>query len=283
MAGTLYIVSTPIGNLQDISARAIKVLKDADLIACEDSRHTKKLLSHFGIKTTLTSYHDHNELTKSKKLIEELARGKNIALVTDAGTPCVSDPGFRVVNLAAKNLIKIVPVPGPSSVFAALAASGLPSDKFLFLGFLPKTKKQIEKFCETHANTPYTLIIFESPKRIKKSLGYLLESLGNRKAVLCRELTKLHEEILYGGLEELFKTIAERDSIKGEITVIIEGSRADESVSSEDKEAVISNRLKTLNNLGLSLKDSVKVVCKDYSIPKKDVYQKALAIWDNKL
>jgi len=281
MAGTLYIVSTPIGNLQDMSARAVKVLKDADLIACEDSRHTKKLLSHFGINTTLTSYHEHNELSKSKKLIEELAQGKNIALVTDAGTPCVSDPGYRIVNLAVKNLVKVVPVPGPSSVFAALAASGLPSDKFLFLGFLPKTKRQVEKLFEPHANEPYTLIIFESPKRIKKSLGYLLESLGNRKAVLCRELTKLYEEILYGSLKELAETIAERDSVKGEITVVIEGLKEDESVSSEDKEAVVSNRLKTLNNLGLSLKDSVKVVCKDYNISKKEVYDKALIIWGN--
>ena len=279
MAGTLYIVSTPIGNLQDISKRAIEVLKESDLIACEDSRHTKKLLSHFEIKTPLTSYHEHNELSKSKKLIEELIQGKNIALVTDAGTPCVSDPGYRVVSLAIKNHIKVVPVPGASSVFAALAASGLPSDKFLFLGFLPKTKKQVEKFCETHCNHPYTLILFESPKRLKKSLGYLLEFLGNREAALSRELTKLHEEITYGTLEELGQSIAERDSIKGEITLIIKGSKGDESANSGVGEEIISNRLKTLKNLGLSLKDSVKVVCKDYSTTKKDVYEKALAIW----
>jgi len=281
MAGTLYIVSTPIGNLQDISARAINVLKDVDLIACEDSRHTKKLLSHFGIKTPLTSYHEHNEFSKSKKLIEELVGEKNIALVTDAGTPCVSDPGYRVVNLAIENRIKVVPIPGPSSVLAALATSGLPSDKFLFLGFLPKTKKLIEKICDKYEYEPYTLIFFESPKRIKKSLGYLLESLGNRKAALCRELTKLHEEIAYGSLGELTKNFVERDSIKGEITIIIKGSSEDKSVSSVNKETIISNRLETLNNLGLSLKDSVKVVCEDYDISKKTVYDKALKIWGN--
>ena len=280
MAGTLYIVSTPIGNLQDISERAIKVLKDVDLIACEDSRHTKKLLSNFGIKSPLTSYHEHNELSKSKKLIEYLFEGKNIALVSDAGTPCVSDPGYRVVNLAVENQIKVVTVPGPSSVIAAIAASGLPSDKFLFLGFLPKTKKQIEKFCETHCNHPYTIIVFESPKRLKKSLGYLFEFLGNRKVTLCRELTKLHEEIVYGNLEKLAESIPKRDSIKGEITLIIEGSREDKSVNSNVNEEVVSKRLKTLKNLGLSLKDSVKVVCKDYNITKKDIYEKALIIWD---
>ena len=280
MAGTLYIVSTPIGNLQDISERAIKVLKDVDLIACEDSRHTKKLLSNFGIKSPLTSYHEHNELSKSKKLIEYLFEGKNIALVSDAGTPCISDPGYRVVNLAVENQIKVVTVPGPSSVIAAIAASGLPSDKFLFLGFLPKTKKQIEKFCETHCNHPYTIIVFESPKRLKKSLGYLFEFLGNRKVTLCRELTKLHEEIVYGNLEKLAESIPKRESIKGEITLIIEGSREDKSVNSNVNEEVVSKRLKTLKNLGLSLKDSVKVVCKDYNITKKDVYEKALTIWD---
>jgi len=281
MAGTLYIVSTPIGNLQDISARAIKVLKDADLIACEDSRHTKKLLNNFGINTPLTSYHEHNELSKSQKLVEDLKEGKDIALVTDAGTPCVSDPGYRVVNLAVKNSIKVVPLPGPSSVFAALAVSGLPSDKFLFLGFLPKTKKQVEKICEQYINEPYTLILFESPKRIKKTLGYLLEGLGQREAVLCRELTKLHEEIVYGTLEELLQTFSDRDNIKGEITLVIKGFQEDKAESSDEIEVVITNRLKTLNNLGLSLKDSVKVVCEDYKISKKTVYDKALIVWNN--
>jgi len=280
MAGTLYIVSTPIGNLQDISTRAIKILKDADLIACEDSRHTKKLLSHFGIKTTLSSYHEHNELSKSKKLIEELVGGKNIALVTDAGTPCVSDPGYRVVNLAVKNSIKVVPIPGPSSVFAALAASGLPSDKFLFLGFLPKTKKQIEKICDNYEYEPYTLIFFESPKRIKKSLVYLQDKFGKRDAVICRELTKLHEEIVHGTVDELSRDFSDRDNIKGELTLIIKGYQEDKSQSSGEIEVIISNRLKTLNNLGLSLKDSVKVVCEDYDISKRTVYDKALRIWD---
>lgn len=281
MAGTLYIVSTPIGNLSDISSRAIKILKDADIIACEDSRHTKKLLNHYSVDTRLTSYHEHNELTKSQKLVEELKEGKNIALVSDAGTPCVSDPGYRIINQAIKNSIKVVPIPGPSSVFAALAASGLPNDKFLFLGFLPKTKKQIEKLTEQHVNEPYTLIFFESPKRIKKSLIYILDKLGNREAVLCRELTKLHEEIVYGKLDELSETFAERENIKGEITLVIKGYQLDTEDSLNNDSEAISNRLKTLKKLGLSLKDSVKVVCEDYNMPKKVIYEKALIIWDN--
>lgn len=281
MAGTLYIVSTPIGNLQDISTRAIKVLKECDLIACEDSRHTKKLLSHFGINTSLTSYHEHNELSKSQKLVEDLKEGKDIALVTDAGTPCVSDPGYRVVNLAVKNSIKVVPLPGPSSVFAALAVSGLPSDRFLFLGFLPKTKKQVEKLCEQHKNDPYTLIFFESPKRIKKSLEYMSEILGEREAVLCRELTKLHEEIVYGTLQELSVKFSDRDSIKGEITLLVKGFERDSEYKSDEMGTLIDNRLKTLNKLGLSLKDSVKVVCEDFNVSKKTVYDKALTIWGN--
>jgi len=160
MTGTLYIVSTPIGNLSDISSRAIKVLKDADIIACEDSRHTKKLLSHYSVDTRLTSYHEHNEITKSQKLVEELKDGKNIALVSDAGTPSISDPGYRIVKLAIKNSIPVVPIPGPSSVISALIVSGLPPDKFTFLGFLPKTKNQIEKLCDQYINEPHTLIFY---------------------------------------------------------------------------------------------------------------------------
>jgi len=281
MAGTLYIVSTPIGNLQDISSRAIQILKSADLIACEDSRHSKKLLSHFGKNTPLTSYHEHNELSKSQKLIEDLKEGKNIALVTDAGTPCVSDPGYRIVNLAVKNSIKIVPVPGASSVLAAIAASGLPSDKFLFLGFLPKTKTQVEKLSEKYINEPYTLIFFESPKRIKKSLNYLVRYFGDREAALARELTKMHEETVYGTVKEISENYDVRDSIKGELTLIVKGSEGDTEDSLDKSKELISKRLKTLNNLGLSLKDSVKVVCEDFNVSKKTVYDAALVIWDN--
>ena len=281
MAGILYIVSTPIGNLQDISSRAVNVLKEADIIACEDSRHTKKLLNHFSINTPLTSYHEHNELTKSQKLVDELINGKNVALVTDAGTPCVSDPGYRIVKLAIENSIRVVPIPGASSVFAALAASGLPSDQFLFLGFLPKTKKQIENISEQYINESSTLIFFDSPKRIKKSLLYLSELLGKREAAVCRELTKMHEEIVYGTLEELSDNFAERENVKGEITVVIKGSEKDTDDSSIEIKELIFNRLKTLNKLGLSLKDSVKVVCEDFNVSKKSVYNAALDIWDN--
>lgn len=279
MAGTLYIVSTPIGNLQDISQRSLNILKECDLIACEDSRHTKKLLTHFSINTQLTSYHEHNENSKSQKLLEELNAGKDIAIVTDAGSPCVSDPGYRIVKLAISNSVKVVPVPGPSSVIAALTASGLPSDKFIFLGFLPKTKNQIQKITEQYMREPSTLIFFESPKRIKKTLSYLSEILGNRAASVCRELTKMHEEIVNGSLDVLSETFNQRDEIKGEITLVIAGFQQDKTESSDELNEVVYKRLETLNNLGLSLKDSVKVVCEDYSIAKKNVYEKALEIW----
>ena len=244
MAGILYIVSTPIGNLKDISQRAIDVLKESDLIACEDSRHTKKLLTHFSINTPLTSYHEHNELTKSQKLLEQLKEGNNIAIVTDAGTPCVSDPGYRVVRLARENSIKIVPVPGASSAIAALTVSGLPSDRFIFLGFLPRTKKQIENLLDHYIHEPSTLIFFESPKRIKKTLTYLSALLGNREAAVCRELTKMHEEIVHGNLETLIEIFDTRKEIKGEITLVIEGYQGDNSKSSEEIKEVVYKRLK---------------------------------------
>jgi len=279
MTGTLYIVSTPIGNLSDISSRAIKVLKDADIIACEDSRHTKKLLSHYSVDTRLTSYHEHNEITKSQKLVEELKDGKNIALVSDAGTPSISDPGYRIVKLAIKNSIPVVPIPGPSSVISALTVSGLPPDKFTFLGFLPKTKNQIEKLCDQYINEPHTLIFFESPRRIKKSLKFILDILGNREASVCRELTKMHEEIVCGTLNELAEIFNDREDIKGEITLVIKGYQLDTKDSLNNDLKALSNRLKTLKKLRLSLKDSVKVVCEDYSMPKKVIYEKALEIW----
>ena len=279
MTGTLYIVSTPIGNLSDISSRAIKVLKDADIIACEDSRHTKKLLSHYSVDTRLTSYHEHNEITKSQKLVEELKDGKNIALVSDAGTPSISDPGYRIVKLAIKNSIPVVPIPGPSSVISALTVSGLPPDKFTFLGFLPKTKNQIEKLCDQYINEPHTLIFFESPRRIKKSLKFILDILGNREASVCRELTKMHEEIVCGTLNELSEIFNDREDIKGEITLVIKGYQLDTKDSLNNDLKAVSNRLKTLKKLRLSLKDSVKVVCEDYSMPKKVIYEKALEIW----
>jgi len=279
MTGTLYIVSTPIGNLSDISSRAIKVLKDADIIACENSRHTKKLLSHYSVDTRLTSYHEHNEITKSQKLVEELKDGKNIALVSDAGTPSISDPGYRIVKLAIKNSIPVVPIPGPSSVISALTVSGLPPDKFTFLGFLPKTKNQIEKLCDQYINEPHTLIFFESPRRIKKSLKFILDILGNREASVCRELTKMHEEIVCGTLNELSEIFNDREDIKGEVTLVIKGYQLDTKDSLNNDLKALSNRLKTLKKLRLSLKDSVKVVCEDYSMPKKVIYEKALEIW----
>ena len=281
ISGNLYIVSTPIGNLDDISFRAVHILKTADIIACEDTRHTRKILNHYDIKNSLTSYHEHNENSKSQKLLKELIRGKNIALVTDAGTPCISDPGYKIVNLALKNGIRVVTVPGASSVISALTLSGLPTDSFSFFGFVPRTKKNISVLIDDIRYLKSTLIFFESPKRIKKTLNFFLDGLGNRNAALCRELTKLHEEVMHGTLEEIGKKIEMRDVVKGEICLVIEGFQEDKNGIREENLNLVHNKLKSLKNLNISMKDAVKVVSEDFNLSKKKIYQMALEIWDN--
>jgi len=198
MPGILYIVATPIGNLEDITLRALRVLKEVDMIAAEDTRHTQILLSHHDIHTPLTSYHEHNEKTKSQELVTRLARGQNVALVSDAGTPAISDPGFRLVVRAIRAGVRIIPVPGASALTAVLSASGLPTDRFVFEGFLPARKTQRRERLQTLRDETRTLIFFEAPHRLKDTLGDIRELLGNREAVLAREVSKIHEEFLRG-------------------------------------------------------------------------------------
>jgi len=224
--GTLYLVATPIGNLDDLSARAVRVLGEADRVLCEDTRRTGRLLSRIGIKARLESHHEHNERARVPKLVDALVAGATIALVTDAGTPCVSDPGFRLVRGAARAGVRIVPVPGPSAVLAALAVSGLPTDRFFFLGYLPTRSGRRREAIREIASLRATLVIYEAPHRITKTLAALLEGLGDRDAVLCRELTKLHEEIARGTLSELERA-CEATSQRGEITLVVDGHRAD--------------------------------------------------------
>ena len=220
--GTLYVVSTPIGNLEDITLRALRILKTVGILAAEDTRHTKQLCTHFGIETPLTSYHDFNKEEKTAVLLERLQSGTDIALVTDAGTPVISDPGYFLITRAIEAGVRIVPVPGASAVLAALVASGLPSDRFRFEGFLPRKTgprmKQIERLREE----PGTLILFESPHRIEKLLVALHTGLGNRRAVLARELTKKFEEVHRGTLDQLLEQVRNRPP-KGEITLVVEG------------------------------------------------------------
>ena len=223
MAGTLYIVSTPIGNLEDITHRAVRVLKTVGIIAAEDTRHTQQLCAHLGIETPLTSYHDFNKEEKTPVLLERLQSGTDVALVSDAGTPVVSDPGYFLITRAIETGVRVVPVPGPSAVLAALAASGLPSDSFRFEGFLPRKAGARAKRIERLRGEPGTLILFESPHRIEKLLTALRDGLGHRRAVLARELTKRFEEFRRGTLEELLAWVHAHPP-KGEITLLVEGA-----------------------------------------------------------
>jgi 16S rRNA (cytidine1402-2'-O)-methyltransferase len=220
--GTLYIVSTPIGNMEDITLRALRILKEVDLIAAEDTRRTGLLLKHFSIQAPLTSYFEGNEFKKREFILAKLKEGKNVALVSDAGTPGVSDPGFRLIQLAIENQLPIVPIPGSSAAITALSVSGLPTDAFLFKGFLPHKSKKRKDLLRELENVRETLIFYESPHRISETLSDILEILGDREIVLARELTKVYEEIIRGKVSEILKQVGDR-TLKGEITLVISG------------------------------------------------------------
>src|SRR6202165_5759649 len=218
----LYLVGTPIGNLEDITLRAVRVLKEVDLIACEDTRQTQKLLNHYGITTRTTSYHEHNEITRSAELVKEMQEGASVALVTDAGMPGISDPGFRLISLAIRHHLPVVPIPGASAFLSALVASGLPTDSFRFSGFLPAKSGQRRKLLESVKDSPRTQVFYEAPHRLLETLADVVELLGNdRHVVVAREVTKIHEEFLRGRAESVLKLLNSRGSVKGEITLLI--------------------------------------------------------------
>lgn len=277
MSSKLYIVSTPIGNLEDITLRALNILKQVDLIACEDTRTTRKLLSRYQILKPLTSYHEHNEIEKAKELLSMLQEGHSIALVTDAGTPGVSDPGFRIVKLASENGVQIFSVPGPSAAIAALSISGLPTSGFTFLGFPPKQKKRLIEYLERIKDYPETLIFYESPRRVIKTLESMAEVFGERNASLGREITKMYEETLRGTLSEIVTTLKSRDNLKGEFTLVIEGNSQDKG---EFDSETIDDLLLYFKKEGVSLKDAVKHVAVDSGVSKSKIYKKALQIWE---
>src|SRR2546423_2466687 len=222
MPGTLFLVGTPIGNLSDITHRALQVLKDVDLIACEDTRHTHKLLNHYGISTKTISYHEHNEQQRTTQLIDRLQQGSNVAVVSDAGTPSISDPGFRLVRAAIENDITVVPVPGTSALISALVAAGLPTDEFFFGGFLPSRSNARRARLSELRSVPGTLIFYEAPHRLAATLKDAYEILGEREAVVARELTKVHEEIKRGRLSQLATDYADEKGIRGEIVLLID-------------------------------------------------------------
>jgi len=221
--GILYVVATPIGNLKDITLRALEILKEVDFIACEDTRQTKKLLDRYKIKKPQISYHQHTRIQKIDYIVDQLKQGKSIALVSDAGTPCISDPGRVLVTRAYDAGIKIVPIPGPSAFICAASISGLPVDKFIFLGF-PPHKKGRRKFFEQIRDNKYTVILYESPYRILKTLGQLRDVVGDRRIVVCRELTKMFEIVYRGSLNEVINQL-EKEKIKGEFVVVVEGKK----------------------------------------------------------
>ena len=219
MSGNLYIISTPIGNLSDISSRALEILSSVNLIAAEDTRVSRKLLNHYKIKNKLISYNDFNENFKAESLLGLLKNDKNIAVISDAGTPCISDPGYRIVNMALMNNIKVISIPGATSLIAALSISGLPSDKFFFEGFLPK-KKGLNKRMKILSKLDATIIIFESPKRVVKTLNKILDFMGDRVVSLCKEITKIHETTYFGRISEVLDKISQ-NTIKGEFVVMV--------------------------------------------------------------
>jgi 16S rRNA (cytidine1402-2'-O)-methyltransferase len=273
MAGVLYIVATPIGNLEDITLRALRVLKEVDLIAAEDTRHTRHLLDRHGIKTMLTSYYEHNELRMAPLLVERLRRGESIALVTDAGTPAISDPGYRLVTAAIAAEIPVTPVPGPSAVTAVLTASGLPPDRFAFEGFLPGGKKERRARLLALKDDPRTLVFYEAPHRLKESLADIRDILGEREVVLAREVTKVHEEFRRGPAGELLAQL-ENEKIRGEITLVVKGASGETAVS----QATLEAEIRRLRQAGMHVKAIADALGERYGYPKKAVYRLALEL-----
>jgi 16S rRNA (cytidine1402-2'-O)-methyltransferase len=272
MPGTLYLVATPIGNLSDITHRALQVLRDVDLIACEDTRHTHKLLSHYGITTKTVSYHEHNEQQRAEQLVDQLKQGVSIAVVSDAGTPAVSDPGFRLVRAAIENEVAVVPVPGPSALISALVAAGLPTDEFFFAGFLPaRTNARRARLSELQS-VPGTLIFYEAPHRLAATLKDAFEILGERDAVVARELTKIHEEIRRGRLSELSEHY-EREEARGEIVVLIDRN----VISAAKQQSSIAALVDQFEQDGLDQRAALKKAARELGISRAEAYRKLIS------
>ena len=276
--GILYICGTPIGNLEDITLRALKILKKVKLIAAEDTRHTKKLLNHYQINTKITSYYEYNKFRKAPHLVEILKNGQDIALVSDAGMPGISDPGYVLINLALKNNIKIIPIPGISALITALVVSGLPTDKFVFEGFLPRKIKERKRYFKSIENEERTAIFYETPHRLKRALKDMLVVWGERKIVIARELTKMYEEIIRGKLSQVLTEISTKE-IKGEITLVVQGGIKKKGIDTIDflkDECIMEEYLKKLKNQGYSNKDIIKIAQEKLNIPKNLIYKKLL-------
>jgi 16S rRNA (cytidine1402-2'-O)-methyltransferase len=272
--GCLYLVATPIGNLEDITLRAVRVLKEADLIACEDTRQTQKLLQHYGIHKELLSYHEHNELTRAPELVIQMEEGAQVALVSDAGTPVVSDPGHRLVAQCLRHHIPVVPIPGPSAFVAALAASGMPTEEFLFVGFLPSRAGARRKKLQELKAEPRALVLYEAPHRLADTLADAAEILGGRPAVVAREITKIHEEFLRGSLPEL-RDAARSRAPRGEITLLI--GPAGEGAAQVVPTVSLKKRIEQLEaEAGLDRKAALKQAARERGLGKREAYKQLL-------
>jgi 16S rRNA (cytidine1402-2'-O)-methyltransferase len=265
--GTLYVVATPLGHLEDVTLRALRVLREVSLVACEDTRRTRALLLAHGIRTPTTSYFEHNERFKTAEVLATLRAGRAVALVSDAGTPAISDPGYRLVRDARDAGIAVVPVPGPSAVAAALSVCGLPSDRFLFVGFLPAKRGARRRALEALARERATLVFFESPVRVVECLSDLLATLGDREAFLCRESTKAHEEYLRAPLSSLRERLLARGGVKGEVTLVVSGAR--EVAASTEDPVVLYRRLAAE---GLTRREAVKEAARRSGRRAREVY-----------
>ena len=269
------MVATPIGHMEDITLRAIRILKEAGLIAAEDTRQTRKLLTRYEVHTPVVSYHDHNKEKRTPGLLEKLRAGDSIALVTDAGTPSISDPGHYLVRAALEAAVPVVPIPGASASIAALSVSGLPTDSFVFIGFVPRKPAKRKGFLEKLKEEPRTLIFYESPKRLLSLIQEIIDLMGDRKAVVARELTKIHEETLRGSLSEILKVLTARSTLKGECTLLVGGH---EETGKFDHNLILNELRRLRLETDRPLSDLVKEVAGKYGIPRKIVYEEALKL-----
>jgi len=271
----LYLVATPIGNLEDITLRAVRVLKEVDVIACEDTRQTQKLLNHYGVRTRTISYHEHNEMTRAAELVKEMQEGASVALVTDAGMPGISDPGFRLISLAIRHHMPVVPIPGASAFLAALVASGMPTDSFRFSGFLPAKRGERKAALEAIKTSPRTQVFYEAPHRIVEALADVCEVLGNvRHVVIAREVTKLHEEFLRGRAGEVLETLKGRDGVKGEITLLIgKAEESDVATAALGRLSIQQRVEQIMTEEKIDEKTALKKVAKERGISKSEAYR----------
>jgi len=277
MPGTLYLVPTPIGNLEDITRRALRVLSEVDLVACEDTRHTRKLLSHYAIETKTISYHEHNEHERAGELCAMLAEGKNIALVSDAGTPLVNDPGFRLVQRAIAEKSQVIALPGPSALITALIGSGLPTDEFFFGGFLPARSGARRTRLERLRTIPATLIFYEAPHRIAASLKDAREIMGERNAAVARELTKLHEEVVRGTLSELAALFSSAERARGEMVLLIDRVEISNQPDNHQSISSVSALVAKFEDEGLDHRSALKKTAKELGIPRAEAYRRLVA------